>query len=255
MSSLGETLRDARKRRGMSLIDVEGATKLRGAVLEALEKGDFEYLPAAAYVRGYIISYAQAVDIDPVPLLDMYVAETGTAARVEPTALPAQVVTRREHMQALPSRTVIIAVIAVLAISVVLWVVGRSMSEPEAPLPLPADAPTETVEPSNETTLPGVIDTEAPVDGTVTTVPESGEPFVLKVHVNDAAASWLRVTVDGLKAYEGTLAGGQSKEWEVSSEAEIRIGKLEAVTVTRDGSVVDVPNTGDIPTLILKADE
>lgn len=255
MSSLGETLKAARHRRGMSLDAVEEATRVRGAILEALEKGDFEKLPAAAYVRGYIISYAQAVDIDPVPLLDMYVAETGTAVRSEPIALPAQVVDRREHMHALPSRNAIIAVAAVIVIAIILWVIGRSIAETDTPLPLPADTTIEEVEPSTEATLPGVVDPDAPVEDPTSTVTGTGEMFVLSIAVDDAGASWLRVTVDGLRAYEGTLAGGQTKDWEVSSEAEIRIGKPEAVTITRDGSVVQIPSNGDIPTLILKAGE
>ncbi len=53
------------------------------------------------------------------------------------------------------------------------------------------------------------------------------------------------VTVDGLKAYEGTLAGGQSKEWTVTKNAEVRIGKPSEVTVTRDGETVEpTPSNG-----------
>ena len=53
------------------------------------------------------------------------------------------------------------------------------------------------------------------------------QPFTLTVTVAADGASWLRVTVDGKTAYEGVLTGGQSKEFEVTEKAKIRIGKPE----------------------------
>jgi len=79
-------------------------------------------------------------------------------------------------------------------------------------------------------------------------------PFTLKVTVDANGASWIRVTVDGLKAYEGSLAGGQSKQFEVTKNAEVRIGKPSLVTVYRDGDVVTVPPGAGIPTVKLTAE-
>jgi hypothetical protein len=82
-----------------------------------------------------------------------------------------------------------------------------------------------------------------------------GTAFVLRVTVADGMASWLRVTVDGLKAYEGTLAGGTYKEWTVTQNAEVRIGKATAVTVTRDGQPVQAKSVDGIAVATMSASD
>jgi len=54
------------------------------------------------------------------------------------------------------------------------------------------------------------------------------------------------VTVDGLVAYEGTLSGGQKKEWTVQESATVRAGKPDAVAVLKDGGVVEMPRSEGI---------
>ena len=78
---------------------------------------------------------------------------------------------------------------------------------------------------------------------TPTDVPEGA--FALTVSVAPGDSSWVRVLVDGLVAYEGTLPGGEPKSWTVGTSAVIRAGKPTAVTVTRDGSEVEFPPATD----------
>jgi hypothetical protein len=90
---------------------------------------------------------------------------------------------------------------------------------------------------------------------TIEAAPEEAEepaglPFEVRIVVSDDAASWLKVTVDGLDAYEGTLAAGQTKEWDVTTEAIIVVGKPEAVTVFREGVEVPMP-PGAVPEIRL----
>jgi hypothetical protein len=63
------------------------------------------------------------------------------------------------------------------------------------------------------------------------------------------------VTVDGEVVYEGTLAGGQPREWVVADEAVVRVGKPGSLTITRDDDVVEVPMGGGIAEVTLTAGE
>ncbi len=254
MSTLGETLVAARRALGLSVTEISERTKVRSAMIEALERGDYEVLPAPAYVRGYILAYASLVDLDSKPLLDMYVAETGTATRGVRVQPPTEVVRRGQQLHAVPMRTAVIIAVAVLVIFAVLWMLGRARSEPSTPLPIASDSTTTSTEqPSTDSTLPGVVSTETLDEDSPANDILLGESFTLSVSVDASAASWLRVTVDGLLAYEGTLAGGQSKEWEVASEAVVRIGKPEFVTIERDGQVVEIPRNNETPTVTLRS--
>ncbi|MBW6468546.1 MAG: DUF4115 domain-containing protein [Coriobacteriia bacterium] len=250
--TLGQIFEKARRSAGRSLQEAEADTRIRARLLQALEKGEYETLPSPAYVKGYIISYAKFLGLDPEPLLGLYETETGRAARAEPVRLPEQVVAPRGTTQHLPLRTGLAVIGVLLLIVAAVWGISRALQGPEPPPPIPSiPEETGTVEPSTPgTTAPGLDNAEAGEDEDSEQQPGQDAPFTLRVVIATDSASWLRITVDGLVAYEGTMAGGQSAEWEVADEASLRIGRPPAVTVYRDGEPVEIP-PGDPPTLEL----
>ena len=72
MPDIGNTLREARIRKGLSLVDVETVTKIRRKYLEALEENDFEVLPGPTVVKGFLRSYAVFLKLDPERILTEY---------------------------------------------------------------------------------------------------------------------------------------------------------------------------------------
>ncbi len=64
MRELGEYLRQMREAKGLTVEEVARATKINIGYIEALEKGEYEKLPADIYVRGFIKSYGQLLNAD-----------------------------------------------------------------------------------------------------------------------------------------------------------------------------------------------
>lgn len=252
--SLGELLASARRSAGKTIADVEAGTRIRGRMIDALEKDDREALPARAYVRGYIISYAKFLDIDPEPLLKRFAEENADPR--EQLRLPEQVVPRRHETHAVPYRTAVVIVAAVLLVAIAVWGIGRLTGggDDTAPLPTVPEA-TSTIEATSTEQSTPVVEPEATETETEPIETVAGESFVLAVEIAGDGASWLRVTVDGLIAYEGTLSGGETKEWEVTESATLRIGKPTAVTVTRDGEVVEIPLNANTPEMTLSVSD
>ncbi|HUD44225.1 MAG TPA: helix-turn-helix domain-containing protein [Patescibacteria group bacterium] len=58
MVRLGQRLQDERKKRGLTLAEVSGATKIRSEFLSAIESGNYTHLPSAAYALGFVQNYA-----------------------------------------------------------------------------------------------------------------------------------------------------------------------------------------------------
>jgi cytoskeletal protein RodZ len=52
--TIGQTLRNARQERNLSLEEAAEETHIRVNYLEALEKGDLDQLPSQAHARGFI---------------------------------------------------------------------------------------------------------------------------------------------------------------------------------------------------------
>ena len=73
--TLGETFKNARLKKGVTLSEAELATKVKANFLESIEKNDWELLPQEVYVRGFAIAYAKYLEL-PVPeILDLYNTE------------------------------------------------------------------------------------------------------------------------------------------------------------------------------------
>ena len=77
----GSALAAAREERKLTQRDVADVLNLSVAVVEAIETGDQQHLPASVFTQGYIRAYAKLVDLDPEPL----VANLDTA---EPEVVP-----------------------------------------------------------------------------------------------------------------------------------------------------------------------
>jgi cytoskeletal protein RodZ len=68
----GELLRRAREQQNMTLETVARRTRIAPRHLEALERSDLDVLPAGPFGRGYVRAYAEALGIDPGPILSAY---------------------------------------------------------------------------------------------------------------------------------------------------------------------------------------
>lgn len=75
MSELGQTLKEARETKGLSLDDLQEETKIQKRYLQAIEDGDFKQLPGDFYTRAFIKSYAEAVGLDFGELASQYAGE------------------------------------------------------------------------------------------------------------------------------------------------------------------------------------
>ena len=78
MFDIGNTLREARLRRGLDISDCEAATKIRTKYLRALEEEHFELLPGSTYVKGFLRTYAEFLELDGRLVLDEYESRFST---------------------------------------------------------------------------------------------------------------------------------------------------------------------------------
>ena len=80
-SNFGEWLKDQRAQKNISLEEIAAVTKVHISQLKALESNEFAKLPAPAFVRGFLTSYARHLDIDENILLEHYKTALADAGR------------------------------------------------------------------------------------------------------------------------------------------------------------------------------
>lgn len=235
MPSVGEVLASERRRQGKSLNDAVEGTKIRSRLLDALENGRYDQLPSPAYVKGYIQSYARFLEIAPEPLLEQYRKEASLIERPQSpvdrymSQIPHEtVVPGRDQAHAIPRNVWIATAAVVIVVALLICGISRLFTASTSSVPKQGTTPSSEV-----TASPGAEPTQ--------TAGESAAAFKLRVTVKKGSASWIQATVDGLVAYDGTLNSGDSREWLVNDTVLLKVGKPDAVTVTRAGKAVSLP--------------
>jgi hypothetical protein len=85
-ASIGQALALARRRAGLTVVQVSQRTRIREAIIRAIERDDFSACGGDFYARGDIRDIARVVGIDPEPLVSEY-----DAARWQATVGPGEV--------------------------------------------------------------------------------------------------------------------------------------------------------------------
>lgn len=71
-SSIGEVLRLAREQQGLTLQDVSDALNIKREYLEALEKDEYDAIPGAVFVKGFLRNYGNFLELDGIALARKY---------------------------------------------------------------------------------------------------------------------------------------------------------------------------------------
>lgn len=130
MPDIGATLREARMRARVDLSEIEAQTKIRARYLRALENEEWDVLPGPTFARSFLRTYAEALGLDPKPLVEHFRRGNEHPGEHEPqqplvSSARRPTRSRREPSEgdgSRPSRGYLIAVGAVLVVIVVLIV-------------------------------------------------------------------------------------------------------------------------------------
>jgi transcriptional regulator with XRE-family HTH domain len=80
MAMLGEALRSARIAKGVDTSEAAAATRLKMQMIEDLEENVFSSIAAPVYGKGFIRLYAEYLGLDPLPLIQDYLAQCGISS-------------------------------------------------------------------------------------------------------------------------------------------------------------------------------
>lgn len=70
--AFGSALRRERERRGITLAEIAARTKIAASLFDGLERGDLARWPGGIFRRAFIRNYAQAVGLEPEPVVEAF---------------------------------------------------------------------------------------------------------------------------------------------------------------------------------------
>lgn len=273
MEDIGRLLRESREKLGLTLEEVERATRIRRHHLEALERGDPEAFPSPVQARGFLRNYADYLGLDADDVLLRY-AEKLQARNHHP--LPKMespeadlsnggVQVRSRRFPWLTSDLFIAVFIMIAVVGVVLWGGSQVLtavqaeraaeSQAEASLltsPSPVASSTATAPPEGEQRQDNLA--TAPPDAQVTLPPDllgqefSGDGVNLRILVEKRA--WLEVTVDGEQGFTGRVAPGEILEYQGQEMVQVLTGNGRGIRVVYNGE--DQGVLGDVGEVVTR---
>ena len=265
---LGSRLRAARERRGVSLRQISGATKISVSALEALERNDVSRLPGGIFSRAFVRSYASEVGLDPDEAIQDFLAQfpRDVAAEHHPPSDAAEDHDAIESERRTASTFLRLTMISVpLAAAVVYFGIAGRPTPPAGQAPASevrsqADSPAPAAIPPASTATEPVAEASAPAPPVKRAPPAGGsvKPAVatpqaqptsqaaptdardedaqrLTIELTVTAPCWMTATVDGEKKIERLLETGERQTLEVARELSLTAGDAAAVKMTING--------------------
>jgi cytoskeletal protein RodZ len=231
MFQIGESLREARTRRGFTPADVHKAIRIRERYLNALEEERWDMLPGEAYTKGFLRTYAEHLGLNSQLYIDEYHARIARPDEDPPPFVPHPAAEERSL-----KRGILVALAAVLAVGagvagLAAWQLGGTSSPPSQSAPPPSGAGSGAAAASTPA-APTKTTAKSPV---VSTAPAFTSIAAVR------GRSWLLVRnggPNGAVVYEGILEQGQVKRFRIASRLWVRMGRPDLLDVKVAGKLV-----------------
>lgn len=229
MGEFGLRLRQARERAGLSLPEISARTKIRESLLEAIEREEFERLPAGLLTRGHLRAYSREVGLDPEIIVHQYRMQfepaTPPSASVRPPDRSASGQVTEWRMGLAPFAVIVLtAVVAMLIVYP-----GDDAEAPEAMVSEPvATLGDEEGRPSD-----GRREPLASEDVTQRIDVRRASGLTLEIHPTGPV--WVEATADGKRVLYQLVNAGERRRLEALDELLVRIGDAGAFRYTING--------------------
>jgi cytoskeletal protein RodZ len=226
--TLGQLLRQERELRDIPLDQIEQATRIRAAQLRAIEEDRLEALPAEAYARGFVRTYAEYLGLNGDDVVAIFNEQWNRSThRADPPPPQTPVSVARSTSTGLFSLWVALACLLLVG-SGVLYLMGGSGGGDAAP-------------PASTTHAPATPPVTNPTTS-ATQSPPPAQPAGVRMTVTAAQGScWLearRGSASGALLAERTLAPGQAVHLH-SRRVWLRLGDPTSVQLRVNGKTLE----------------
>lgn len=240
MADFGTVLKAAREEQGLTLEEVASATYIRQHLLDAMENNDLKSFPSPVIARGLIRNYAKYLNLDPVAVLTLY--DGKGIVPIKGQRLTAEGI---EFMDLSMAPRPFLNLDLIFGVVLFIFVVSAgsylfySSFVPGAIAQVPTSTPfvanfdddlalplaTTTPQPTATPTLLPPTETPTPIYGGV------------NVELNFRQSSWVQILVDDVKAFEGVVPQGETRQWTGLRRVAIRAGNAGGVEVSVNGQL------------------
>lgn len=218
---IGDVLKKEREKQGLSISDVAKKTLIREFYLEQIEDNDFPRYDG--YIAAYIRKYAEALGLNPEPLVSAY-------KELFPEEVHPELASEERVKERFPFVISVIVVVIILLLTVFFTYVHLK----KRPAPPADNNKTEIPVQKNPSENKPPVSNQTPSEKKSSAEQEQKKQEGVKVTVTVDAKCWLGVTIDG-KYTQVMLYKGQSKTFTGKKYIKILYGNAMHAYVTVNG--------------------
>ncbi|MEV7073022.1 helix-turn-helix domain-containing protein [Streptomyces sp. NPDC091972] len=234
--SVGRALKQARIAAGLTVDDVSNATRVRIAIVHAIEADDFAPCGGDVYARGHIRTLAKAVHLDPAPLLDQYAADHGGGRPAPTPAAPLFEAERIRPERRGPNWTAAMVAAIVAVVGFVGFTAfkggddGGTTQVADGTTPSTSKSPTPKADKTKDPK-------PTPSDSAIAAAPQ--DKVTVQVSADDGKSWILAKDHNGRTLFDGLLKQGDSKTFQDSDKINLVLGDAGAIQLYVNGKKID----------------
>mgnify|MGYP003587116420 CR=1 FL=1 len=237
MSLVGDILKNEREKQDLSVKDVENGTNIRSLYISAIEENNYDVLPGEVYLKGFLRSYANFLNIDSDYILQSYKEQKGDSITEIETFQEKQILKPKKKVR---KGRVTILFVAVILILVAIFFFFANNDKQSAT----GSIAKEIVSSSMAT----VTKTESNK-----TNEKTNNKVILKAEFIDDC--WIQVSSENKVIFEGIVKAGEKNEWKADKELNLKIGNAGAVKLNLNGKdLASLGKNGEVVTKTLSID-
>ncbi|MEV5232484.1 RodZ domain-containing protein [Streptomyces pseudogriseolus] len=235
--SVGRALKQARIAAGLTVDDVSTATRVRIAIVHAIERDDFAPCGGDVYARGHIRTLAKAVKLDPAPLLAQYETQQGGGRPAPTPAAPLFEAERIRPERRGPNWTAAMVAAIVVVIGFVGFTMVNGGDDGEANVAGDTE-PTASPKPSpSPKTDKPVVPAPEPSDSAIAAAPQ--DKVTVKVVAADGP-SWISAKDhNGKVLFAELLKEGEDKTFQDNDKIDLVLGDAGALDLFVNGKKIE----------------
>jgi cytoskeleton protein RodZ len=252
MATLGQQLKQSREEKGISLQEIAESTHISIRFLQAIENDAYDVLPGGVFNRAFVRKFARQVGFDEEQAVNLY-QEQWQEQGGEPERGYQLGIDEPDFRQS-SGNGLLLSFVALIVIGSLAYAAYQyftppgsdsgggamaGLNTPASPsvTPTPSATPEATASPSSSP--PGSPTPEATASPTPSPTPEAPASGMRVQLTAPDEEVWLKVKPDGKEAKQMTLQPGESREFEVSEEIILSIGRVQSLKIAINGRNMD----------------
>ncbi|HEX2488924.1 MAG TPA: RodZ domain-containing protein [Blastocatellia bacterium] len=239
---MGQQLKQSREEKGISLQEIAESTHISIRFLQAIENDAYDVLPGGVFNRAFVRKFARKVGFDEEQAVNLY-QEQWQEQGGEPERGYQLGIDDPEFRQS-SGNGVLLTFVALIVLGSLAYAAYQYFTPAvsDAGGGAMAGLNTPTPAPSVVTPTPGATASPASSpSGSPTPSPSPGSPAgAMRVQLTAPIEEvWLKIKSDSKEAEQMLLPRGESREFDVSEEIILSIGRVQSLKIAIDGRNMD----------------